>query len=282
MKLGNLFGKNLAQEVSQILTKEKPVFRFNNGFEKLGAQVRPADTRTNGEVMAAIETLAERNPDIKVFVSELKNMKPEHMRLASDTMELAGKSEMLMASTNINLNKTNIETRKSPLQAILGILPKASKENPAILDFAQEVINNTDTITAKYFLCSLPDNAMKTNLAEHFKAARPFVKDIAESTINGGYTGDLSKQRHFMDTISVLVNGESKPEKIAMLSKLTKAADEIEGQNPIYLDAFVRSNTPERQVEENLDTVVEVANNALKQGKSIDIVDFVNHNVNLY
>ena len=33
---------------------------------------------------------------------------------------------------------------------LLSILPKASKENPKSLELAQEVIDNTDSITAKY------------------------------------------------------------------------------------------------------------------------------------
>lgn len=278
-KLSNLFGKKAAKEAAQVFTKEDPVYRLGGGFQKMGAQVRPADTRTPGEVLATMEELAQRNPDIQEFMSELKKMKPEHRKLVADTMELAQMHEML--PTNINMNQKNPETGKSMLQAILGILPKASKENPAVIDFTQEVINNTDTTTAKYFLASLPDNALKSEFAEHFKASIPIVKDIAEQTLSGGYTMDFSKQKSFMDFIATLINRESKPEKISLLPKLCKAADEIPGANQLYLDKFIRSNAPVAQVEKNLETVKDVAQIMQKEGKSFDIVDFVNHNTNL-
>ena len=245
----------------------------------MGAQVRPADTRTPGQVLATMEDLAKRNPDIAEFMTELKKMNPEHQKLAADTMELARMHEML--PTNINMNKKNPQTGKSILQAVLDILPKASKENPAVIDFTKEVINNTDTTTAKYFLSSFPDNALKSEFAEHIKASIPMVKDIAEQTLKGGYTMDFSKQQDFMDFITTLINRESKPEKIALLPKLTKVADEIPGENMLYLDSFIRSNTPVEQVEKNFETVKDVAEMMNKKGSSFDIVDFLNNNVNL-
>lgn len=245
----------------------------------MGAQVRPADTRTPGQVLATMEDLAKSNPDIAEFMTELKKMNPEHQKLAADTMELARMHEML--PTNINMNKKNPQTGKSILQAVLDILPKASKENPAVIDFTKEVINNTDTTTAKYFLSSFPDNALKTEFAQHLKASIPIVKNIAEQTLSGGYTMDFSKQKNFMDFIATLINRESKPEKIALLPKLTKVADELPGENMLYLDSFIRSNTPVEQVEKNFETVKDVAEMMNKKGSSFDIVDFLNNNVNL-
>ena len=272
-------GRKAIQEAAQKISKEKPVYRFNETFQTMGAQVRPADTRTPGQVLATMEDLAKRNPDIAEFMTELKKMNPEHQKLAADTMELARMHEML--PTNINMNKKNPQTGKSILQAVLDILPKASKENPAVIDFTKEVINNTDTTTAKYFLSSFPDNALKTEFAQHLKASIPIVKNIAEQTLKGGYTMDFSKQQNFMDFIATLINRESRPEKIALLPKLTKVADEIPGENMLYLDSFIRSNTPVEQVEKNFETVKDVAEMMNKKGSSFDIVDFLNNNVNL-
>ncbi|MBO8430570.1 hypothetical protein IAC76_04215 [Spirochaetes bacterium] len=272
-------GRKAIQEAAQKISKEKPVYRFNETFQTMGAQVRPADTRTPGQVLATMEDLAKRNPDIAEFMTELKKMNPEHQKLAADTMELARMHEML--PININMNKKNPQTGKSILQAVLDILPKASKENPAVIDFTKEVINNTDIRTAKYFLASFPDNALKSEFAEHIKASIPMVKDIAEQTLKGGYTMDFSKQQNFMDFIATLINRESKPEKIALLPKLTKVADELPGENMLYLDSFIRSNTPVAQVEKNMETVKDVAEMMHKEGKSFDIVGFLNKNVNL-
>lgn len=273
-------GKVVSHEASQALAKESPVFRLSGGFQKLGAQVRPEDTRTPAQVLATMEELAKRNPDIKEFMAELKTMNPEHRKLAADTMELAQMHELL--PTNINMNQKIPQTGKSLLQSILEILPKASKENPAVIDFTKAVINNTDIPTSKYFLATFPENALKSEFSEHLKAAVPMVKEIAEQTINGGYTMDFSKQKNFMDFLGTLINKDAKPEKIALLPKLCKTAEDIPGENPLYIDSFVKSDAPVRQVENNLETVKDVAKMMNKEGKTLDIVDFVNNNVNLY
>ena len=49
----------------------------------------------------------------------------------------------------------------------------------------------------------------------------------------------------------------------------------------LYLDSFIRSNTPVEQVEKNFETVKDVAEMMNKKGSSFDIVDFLNNNVNL-
>lgn len=272
-------GKVVSQEAAQSLAKENPVYRLSGGFQRLGAQVRPEDTRTPAQVLATMEELAKRNSDIKEFMAELKKMNPEHRKLAADTMELAQMHELL--PTNINMNQKIQQTGKTLLQSILEVLPKVSKENPAAIDFTKAVINNTDITTSKYFLATFPENALKSEFSEHLKAAVPMIKEIAEQTLNGGYSMDFSKQKNFMQFLGTLINKDAKPEKIALLPKLCKAADEIPGENPLYIDSFVRSNTPVQQVEKNLETVKDVAEMMHKEGKSLDIVDFVNNNVNL-
>lgn len=61
----------------------------------------------------------------------------------------------------------------------------------------------------------------------------------------------------------------------------SEIVDKAKGTYEIILNKFVQSNAPLRQVEQNLEILPQVLQNAEKQGKSIDVVDFVNNNVNL-
>ena len=264
--------------INNVSKQAEPVFRFG-GWEQLGAQVRPKDERTVEQLYATIDALAKRNPAVKEFVKDLKSMNPKYLNLAADTMELSSRSEMLM--TDIDMNKVSPQTGKSLLQHLLGIYPKASKENPQALDFAQEVINNTDTLTSKYFLADLNEIFEVPQAAKHLEALKPMVKPIAEATINGGYLGTFEKQENFVSLLRGVLTPQAKPEKISLLPKLSEIADNAKGTYKIVLNKFVQSNTPLRQVEENLEILPQVLQNAERQGKSIDIVDFANNNVNL-
>lgn len=280
--VNKLFGRGASKlnEAAQKLVKETPVYRFNNGFQTLGAQVRPKDERTTAQLCATIDALAERNPAVKEFVKDLKSMNPKHLGLAADTIELAGRSEMLM--TNVNMNKVSPQTGKSLLQHLLGVYPKASKENPHAMEFAQEVINNTDTLTSKYFLGDCLGYFEHPEVGEHLKALKPMIKDFAEATINGGYLGTFERQANFTELIKGVATPQSKPEKIALMPKLCQAVDSVpEGNFEIVLNKFAMSDTPLKQVKENIEILPQVLQNAHRQGKSIDVVDFVNNNVNL-
>ena len=57
-------GKVVSQEAAQSLAKENPVYRLSGGIQRLGAQVRPEDTRTPAQVLATMEEIAKRNSDI--------------------------------------------------------------------------------------------------------------------------------------------------------------------------------------------------------------------------
>ena len=252
--------------------KHTPVFRFG-GFQVMGAHTKPLDTRTTEQLIENIEYFAERNPEVAQFKNELKSINPKHLGLVSDICELANKYEML--NTNIDMKKL-VANGKSLFAALIEKLPKASKENPEALNFAQEVINQTDSTASKYFLASAVGMFDHPEAAKHLAAAKPIVKQLAEQTLSGGYTMDYSKEKNFVDLIATLINRAAKPEKIALISKLSKAADKLPGENPIYLN----SNAPLMQVEENLKQLPQMAKVLAKEGKPINIVDFVNHNVN--
>ena len=280
--LNKIFGSSAVKPTIEILEKKaEPVLRFGGGFEKLGVQTRELDTRTPEQIDATIDYLAKRNPAIQEFVKDLKQMSPRHKALASDTIELAGRTEMLM--TNVNMNKVSPETNKSLLQHLLSVFPKAEKENPASLDFAQEVINNTDTLTSKYFLASMNGIFSSPEASKHLEAIQPLVKDFAEATLNGGYTGNFEKQNNFVNFIQALLTPEASPEKIKLITKLCKVVDSVPTSEnvPICLNRFVTSKTPVHQVVENIEVLPTVLENSLSNGKKIDVVDFVNHNLNL-
>lgn len=272
------YGNNVIEGCSKIVKEETPVYRFG-GFEQLGAQVRPKDTRTPSQLCATINALAEKNPAVKEFVKDLKSMNPKHLGLVSDTIELASRKEMLI--TDVNMNKVIPQTGKSLLQHLLSVYPKASKENPHAMEFAQEVINNTDTLTSKYFLAVLNGIFTTPQAGKHLEALKPMVKPLAEATINGAYLGTFEKQMNFINLINGILTPQTKPEKIALMPKLCQAVDRVpEGNFEIVLNKFAMSDTPLKQVEQNIAILPEVAHESVKQGKSIDVVDFVNSNVN--
>lgn len=253
----------------------------------MGAQVRPQDTRTPAQIDAtidaSIDTLAERIPELENFRKSLKQMAPIHRSLAADTLELASKFNTEFLMTSINMLEKSSKTGKSLLEALLEALPKASKENPASLDLTKEVINNTDTLTSKYFLVHLPDIIKRTDLAPLMDASRDMVKPIAEATINGGYLGTFEKQKSFMDYIGTLIfNKDIKPESIKLLRKIADAVDNIETKKDVPIDffPFLRTSIPKAQAEMNLAKLPQAIIDAEKAGKDINATNFMMHNVN--
>lgn len=226
-------GGHLAEQV-------KPSFRFG-GFQQMGAVTREADTRTTEQLIANIDYFANKLPEVAQFKEELKGMNPKHLGLVSDICEMG--STMSMLPTNINIRKP-ASNGKSLLQFLMEKLPKASKENPEMLNFTQEVINKTDTNASKYFLGSFAGVFEHPEASKHLAATKPFIKDIAESTLGGGYTMDYSKERNFVNVIGAFVNPSVNPENIETLQKVCEIAD--------------------------------------KQGKAVDAIGFIRNNVNLY
>ena len=260
------------------LVNHTPTFRFG-GFQPMGAFTKNVDKRTTEQLLENIEYFAEYSPEVAQLKNELKSMNPKHLGLVSDICELSNTQEMI--NTDINMKKL-VVNGKSLFAALIEKLPKASKDNPEALNFAQEVINQTDSIASKYFLASSINVFDHPEVSRHLSATRPFVKDIARQTLRGMYLMDYSKEKKFVDCIAGLINPTVKPEKIELIQKLAKVAHEIPGENVLYIDRFVRSNTPIKQVEENLEVVPQVAEMFAKEGKKLDIVDFVNNNTNLY
>lgn len=263
------------------------LYRFTCGWSKSGAQVRPKDTRTPEQLCKFIDGIAEKHPQFKEFVNDLKTMNPKHLNLAADTMELATTHSLVQQGLmSVDMSaKRSLFGGKSLIQTLLNAYPKASKENPQALEFMQEVINNTDRKTIEYVLYQITDVLDKPELGEHLKAVKPMVKNIAEKTIGTGFPRfDFQNQEKFMEFIRFMVDTSNNPQKINMLSKLTDVIDKCPPKHVFSIDVgkFIKSETPVEQVAKNLEILPEVATNSVKQGKSIDVVDFVNNNINLY
>ena len=196
MSLLNSVGKEL-----------KPVLRFG-GWQTIGAQTRPADTRTTAQLLENIEYFAQKNSAIAKFKDELKSVNPKHLGLVSDICELGSHNELMSQGIDMNTLKSN--DGKSLLAYILEKLPKASKENPQAMEFTKEVIDHADTTASKYFLADFGGILGYPQAAKHLEATKPLVKDIAEETLNG-YKMDFENERKFLTTN---VNYAKAPQKL--------------------------------------------------------------------
>lgn len=267
---------------TQLAEKAKPVMRFG-GWQQMGAVTREADTRTTEQLLANINYFADRLPEVAQFRKELKAMKPEHLGLVSDICELGTRMDML--NTNIDMRKP-VQNGKSLLALLIEKLPWASKENPEMLNFAQEVINQTDTTASKYFLGSFVGVFEHPEAGRHLAATKPLVKDIAQATLRGGYTMDYSKEQKFVNALNSFINPSVDPEKIKVVDETLKAVDRLPESVNLSCNvdgtAILNSKTPVEQMRENLETFSQIAEGLSEKTQEINLSDFVTKNVNLY
>lgn len=273
------FFSKVASGGGALADKFEPVFRFG-GFQQMGAFTREVDTRTTQQLLANIDYFAEKLPEVAQFKKELKAMNPEHLGLVSDICELGNHTVML--PTNINIRKP-ASNGKSLLAFLMEKLPWASKENPEMLNFTQEVINQTDTTAAKYFLGCFAGVFEHPEAGRHLAATRPLIKDIAKAALSGGYTMDYSKEQKFVNVLRSYVNPSVNPEKIEVVTDAIKTAEKLPDELLCYIDGtqIINSSTPVRQMRENLETFSQIADGLAKQTKEVNLSDFVIHNVNL-
>ena len=265
MSLLNSVGKEL-----------KPVLRFG-GWQTIGAQTRPADTRTTAQLLENIEYFAQKNSAIAKFKDELKSVNQKHLGLVSDICELGSHNELMSQGININTLKSN--DGKSLLAYILEKLPKASKENPQAMEFTKEVIDHADTTASKYFLADFGGILGYPQAAKHLEATKPLVKDIAEETLNG-YKMDFENERNFMTTIRSFVDPTAKPEKIAMVKEILKSVEALPDRDMVHIDRFIRSDAPAAQIRANVPQLKHASDMACKRGDWLNIDEFLTTNVN--
>lgn len=253
-----------------------PLTRFG-GWVQMGAVKRPADTRTTEELTESIKLWANKNPEVKEFLPHLREMNPKHLGLVADTIELANRHSML--PTDINM-KGQTSAGKTLLGVLLDIFPRASKENPNALDFAQEVINNTDTITSKYFLWQTTGGVLENkNVAEHFKAAKPLVEIFARETLTPPNPMTYDKQNDFMLLTRSVINEDADPKKISLVKELL---DKIGEKAYFALSDVVSGKAPLSKLQDNMNSVGEVADMFVQKGKYLNAGEFLNKNTNLY
>ena len=276
--IGKIFSEG-AKAGGKSASNIMPEFRFG-GWERMGAHTRPADTRTTKQLLANIEYFAQRNPEVARFKNELKQMNPKHLGLVSDICELSNRTSLL--NTNIDL-KDSKQVGKNVFAVWMEKLPKASRENPAALEFTQEVVNQTNMQASKYFLASSYELLDHPEATELVRATKPLVKNIAQSTLSGLYTMDYSKEKKFVNALGIFINKNSDLEKIKLIPELFKLADTISEKGKIYIDSFpfIHSKVPMSKIKENLKVFPQVAGEALRQGKDINMTNFLMHNVNL-
>lgn len=270
---------SLINKISNAFFK-KPIFRFD-GWQIMGAHTKAPDTRTTEQLLTNIDYFAKRNPEVEKFKAELKAMNPKHLGLVSDICELANKSDML--NSNINL-KDSKNLGKNIFAEWIGKLPKASKENPEALEFTQEVINQTNSNTSKYFLATSAELLNHPEFAEQLKATKPLVKGIAEQNLSGTYTMDFSKERNFLNSLSGYVSSASDPDKIKMMPEILRTAENIPEDVNIYIEEipFIQSKVPVDKLKANLQVFPEAVKELLKQGRNeINMTDFLMKNTNL-
>lgn len=253
-----------------------PITRFRD-WNIFGAVKRPADTRTVDELNQTIGLWAKTNPEVKEFLPHLKDINPKHLGLVADTIELSNRKSML--PTDINMKGMTGEG-KSLLGVLLGIFSRASKENPNALDFTQEVINNTDSITSKYFLWQTTGGVLENKkVAEHFKAAKPLVELFAKETLNPPNPISFENQGNFMFLIRNVINEYADPKKVSLVKEVF---EKLNNKGFFSVWDFVSSKTPLAKIQDNLQTLSEAADLSAKNGRLLDAGEYLTKNTNLY
>ncbi len=254
-----------------------PLTRFG-GWQTMGAVKHPADTRTAEELKETIRLWALANKEVKAFLPQLEKIKEKHLGLVADTIELSMRRAML--SEDINLIEPVEQNGKSILGLMLDSYSVASKENPEALDFVQEVINNTDTRTAKVFFLESAGGVLENkDLAPQFKATTPLVEFFAKQTLDPPNPISFAPQRNFMTLVKSAVNEHANPEKISLVKELF---DKIGNKAYFKLFDFVVAEAPVSKVKDNINSVEQVADMFVRDRKILDAVKFLNRNTNLY
>ena len=253
---------------------------LQGGFQTMGAVTREPRANSVSELINSIKAYSKNNPEIAEFAKHLDEMNPKHLGLAHDVIDLAKTTQML--NTNINLLEVQ-KDGKSIMGRILSMLPETSKKNSGALELAETVINNSDATNSKYFLTRLfsYDLPAMSGLSEHMKAVKEAVPVIAKDTLSGGYTMDYSKNNEFFNFVQHLCSSDGKPENFKLLGKIFDIIENSSKkvQHFCNLDALKKADTA--KVKQNLEVLPQKIKNADEAGKPIDVVDFLEHNINL-
>lgn len=279
MNIRNIFNSKTAEAVEKA---KQPINRlFDGGWQQMGAITRGTDTRTASELKHTIDAYVQRIPEIATFADDIKKLNPKHMGTIADTIELSQYHEML--PTNIDLKKVG-SGGVSYRDAIIKDMVEASKTNPEAMELVDAIINNTDSITAKYALAEMSGGILKNkDVAKHMQETAKVVPDIAKETLGGGYLMDYSKQENFMTWIKEMVNPDTKPDKITGIFKdLIPLTENLPQTFIINVNKYLISGAPKEKLAENYKVLPDVVKMLDGKAEKIDVVDFVTKNTNLY
>lgn len=254
---------------------EAPVTRlFNGSWEVRGAVQRGPETRTRKQLLNNVEYYATKIPEVAKFKDQLKNL--NYVDLVSDICELASNGEVLSQAAALSLTKK--QNGVSVLDRLIPQIIKADKQNPHALAFAKEVINNTDTLTSKYFLNAASGGILTdTKVANQFNATRPIVRTIAESTLTGFPSLDFRPQKRFMNIVETFIHPEVNHLRISSLGKLLEKIDSLPRANTysVDIDKFMNLLTPTARINRNIESLPTVETALARLGKQVDPVDYV-------
>lgn len=258
-----------------------PKMRINGDWEQVGAISRPIDKRSSKEILDAVEFLASKGgKDLEELLPEIKKMNPKHLGLVSDTLEIA--NTMTFGPANESLLST-LSNGETVLHRLINKFIKASKNDHKALDFAQDIINNTDVRASKHFLLDLvsSDALEDMALSPKFDAARAMVPEIAKVTLKPPYFINDSL-RDFSIFIKSLTSKNANADKVKLLKPFAEFLEK-NFKSTCQLDVikFVNSDVPNEKILDNMKALGQMAEVIDKNGSNIDVVDFVTKNTNL-
>lgn len=263
------------------ISSAAPKLRFNKGWNKTGTVTREKDTRTPEELLDTIEFLSSKSgKEVKQFFPEIKKMNPKYLGLVSDTLEFANSRSVILRVTNLNAKLPN---GKTVLTMLLPKFLKAAETDHKALDFAMDVINNTDRSASERFLTELALSSDLENPAKSviFDAARPMIKDVAHSTLKPPYIANNSLE-NFVSFIKLLTSDKAKPEKVRLFKDFSDFIDRTFKSNKrMVVPDFIFSDVPDEKILDNMKTLSKLAPEIEKQNANVDVVDFVLKNTNL-
>lgn len=256
-----------------------PITRLCNGWMKMGFDKKPADTRTAEELVGSINAWAKTNPEVKEFLPHLKDVPQKYLGLVADTIELANARPVL--GINVNIKQPTNYNGKSVFELMLNSIPLVAKSNPNALDLTQEIINNTDVLTSKFALVPLSGGVMfRSDLAEHFKAAKPLVEFFAKKSFEHPNPMHFDNQRRFMSMVASVIDDDVDVKKVPLVKDIF---EKMEGKGTMYIKNFVTSKVPAEKIKDNMSSIDKVAGLLKSNGKNpMDAEAFLLKNTNLY
>lgn len=253
---------------------EKLPNRFNQGFMKMGIVERTPRNNSTSEIIGSIQAYAKETPEIADFAKHLNELNPKHLGLAQDIIDLSKTKEMLPTHIDIAPKTDN---GKSIVGMILNRLPEISKKNPAALDLTETVFNNSDTINSKYFLCKLFGFNLENmgSLSKQLNATKEIIPEIAQDTLDGGYTMDYSKNKEFFEFVKALSSEDAKPENVKMIRPIMNAINKLcKNCQPICdLNEIKTGDT--KVIKKNMEALPYLLENAEAQKIPVDISGFL-------